>query len=182
VEKLTQAQLRQVVADAEPLLRRIWARRTSDQDIIVLGDLRRPGCRRFARDWWDEAFIDAVAGEQALPFLPYIQTPKLIRRMLARRGPQREAALELRGFAARGLVPLWVVASDGHWAIGWAPPRSNAALMRPAPEPAPKNDETPPTRPGHRQHPPLVSAPRCSAPRLCRLPPTATCPGNFAAC
>jgi hypothetical protein len=159
LERLTHAQLRQVVADAEPLLRRIWARRTSDQDIVVLGDLRRPGCRRFARDWWDGAFIDAVAGGRALPFLPYIQTPKLIQRMLARRGPQREAALELRGFASRGLVPVWVVASDGHWAMGWAPPGSNAALMRPDPELVPKNDETPPTRPAGTPSTPPAAEP-----------------------
>ena len=147
MEELTRAQLRQVAADAEPLLRRIWARRTSDQDVIVLGDLRRPGCRRFARDWWDAAFIDAVAGAKALPFLPYIQTPKLIQRMLARRGPQREAAKQLRGFAALGLVPLWVVTATGHWATGWAPPGSNAAVVRPDPEPVPENNEAPPTRP-----------------------------------
>jgi hypothetical protein len=133
----THSQLCEIVERSEPLLRDIWARRLDDGDIIVLADLRREGCRRFARQWWPASSVrDALAG--SCPFLPYLQPAQLVN-ALKREGSraQGEAAKELAAHAAAGVVPLWVVTRTGHWATGWAPPGSKVVVIRCEPGPAP---------------------------------------------
>jgi hypothetical protein len=138
----THAQLRQIVEDAEPLLRQLWARHKSDDDILVLADMRRSECRQFARSWWPDGRVRAA--QKSGTFLPYLQPVELIEVILAGSSEaQRQAARELRGFARAGFVPLWVVARTGHWATCWAPPGSGMAVVRsePGPKPEPKPED-----------------------------------------
>ena len=133
----TQAELMRVVEQSEGRLQDVWGRRHSDSDIIVLGDVRRPECRQWLAGWWPADEI-AAAERSPVPFLPYLQPQQ---KMLAEGGrAQQQAARELRGFAAAGLVPLWVVRRGGHWATCWSPPGSRMAVIRIPPGPQPEDN------------------------------------------
>jgi hypothetical protein len=147
--EFTHAELCRIVEDCEPLLRDLWARRKSDDDLIILGDLRRPENLECVRGWWDEEVIkDRLAGRGPgsprpfLPFLPFLQPRRLLDVLLSSNSwVKRAAAQELRAFAATpGIVPLWLVRKDGHWATCWSPPGSNAVVARHQPESAPKDN------------------------------------------
>jgi len=143
---LSHAELREVVAMAEPLLREIWARRTNDRDWIVLADLGRPECLDWLKGQWGKqrvnTFIRTATMERRLAFVAYLQPARVIDELLSGScgWAQREAGKELRGFANGWplMVPLWVVTREGHWATCWAPPGSNALVVRYTPEPTPE--------------------------------------------
>jgi hypothetical protein len=122
------------------LLRQLWERRKHDEDVMVLADMRRSECHRFARLWWSEGEIRA-AQEGARPYLPYLQPAKLIELLVASDSwAQRGGGKELQDFVRAGLVPLWVVTRTGHWATCWAPPGSGAVVLRHEPEPKSENN------------------------------------------
>jgi hypothetical protein len=118
----TQDQLQQIVTESDPLLRQLWENRRADSDIIVLADMRIDEYRRHAESWWGADFVSRFVCESeqkpGYPFLPYLQPSSLVDALLATkpRSAQHEAGKELRGFARLGLVPLWVVDQEGHWA------------------------------------------------------------------
>jgi hypothetical protein len=133
--------LRQVVEEAEPLLQQIWKKRHKDTDIIVLADVEREDVQQSIRGWWAEKEIAKLKQERSgrLLFLPFLQPALFIDFLIKNGGAQREAAKELRSFAALGCVPLWVVRQGGHRATPWSPPGSNVTHIRLDPMPHKQN-------------------------------------------
>ena len=144
----TLAVLNRTVEWCEPLLRRIWERHRHDDDIIVLADPSRDDIREQVAKWWDlndKASLAKLEEDAkrngALPFLPYLQPSKFLDALSQGGWAQREAAKELRAFAGMrtlGVVPLFVVSKEGHWATQWAVPGSGLVCVRLRPKPRPE--------------------------------------------
>jgi hypothetical protein len=147
--KMPEERLTAVVKRSENRLRQIWEHRLRDNDIIVLADVRRPDLARFIRQWWPKEdiarYTAACLAKGLSPFLPYLQPDEFIEVLSSSDSAARRAAAdELRGFArlhgALGIVPLFVVRRDGHWATMWAPPGVKTGVIYGDPEPDPQDN------------------------------------------
>jgi hypothetical protein len=136
------------VKSCEHHLREVWAHHKHDNDLIVLGDLRRPELleecvEQHGRDRVDQRLRECEsAGER--PSMAFLQDAEFVDRM-----PQsgdwahRETAKELKGFLAwgrLGIVPLLVVYPGGLWATMWARPDSKTIVGRYKPEAGPESN------------------------------------------
>lgn len=131
-----------LVETSEPLLRAAWDCRRADDDVLILGDLRRPEVADSAIQVWGEKVVAQAQARRdgSRPMLAYVQ-PASFATIMSRSDhfPHRGAGKELLAFAAMpGLVPLLVIVPDGLWATSWASPSSNAVVLRyePPPDPA----------------------------------------------
>lgn len=142
----THAQLRSLVEQCEPQLADCWGRRRDDSDVMVLGDIRRPDCRKMAveqygREQVEQALVDA-GRIGSRPMVPMLQPASFIEILRGTGGfAHREAAKELAAFTRlgpMGIVPLLVIPSGGLWATQWARPDSKTVVVRYQPDTPPE--------------------------------------------
>jgi hypothetical protein len=128
--------LRRVVVECQPLLAELWQGHMDDDDVLVLGDIRRPEVGEMAARMGE---IRQVAASDRPSWFAYLQPAGFIE-VLGADGDfaHREAAKELRGFARAGrAVPLLVTYPGGLWATCWSP-EDNVLIHRFEPETPPE--------------------------------------------
>jgi hypothetical protein len=135
-------ELQQIVIEQQPALVARWARRRRDDDILVLGDPRRPEVREMAVHQLGAAEVGRVIRESERagrrPIVVVLQPARFID-LLARSADfaHRETAKELRGFARGGFaLPLLVLTPGGIWATCWSPDDGTVILRY---DPSPDN-------------------------------------------
>jgi hypothetical protein len=143
----THDELNRLLEKCEEPLAHAWREHEDDDDILCLGDLNREDSAAAARRFWKRHDYQSppgiyITGKPGGLLAAYLQPASLIDAMEQNRSFQvKQAAKELRSFnglrEVTGLVPLLVILDDGIWATQWAPPGSNATVIRydPGPEP-----------------------------------------------
>jgi hypothetical protein len=144
------AELRQLVDANEPMLRDVWSLHKRDDDIMVLGDVRRSEVAEMCKEQWEKGAVDKALDHAnrtgSRPMLACLQPPRFVD-ILAGDGDwaHRETAKELRMFASQrkggfGVVPLLVAYPGGLWATMWSEPGSNTAVVRYEPAAVPESN------------------------------------------
>jgi hypothetical protein len=141
--ELAEHRMNHVVEACKPLLAGAWERHTSETDIIILSDMGRDDITQAATDFW-RLFGSGVPtlSVDGRDWCAMLQREAFLDPLAQGGFAQREAAKELRGFAAArrsglNVVPLFVVQEGGHWATMWGPPESNVVPIRHEPQPEP---------------------------------------------
>jgi hypothetical protein len=121
----------------EPHLRRTWSERRSDEDILVLGDLRSQEFARITREQLgpemvDEflAFAERTGGSS---WLARGHSPDFVGNLRKSGGFESRSLagnLECVLRARNGLVPLLVLSVNRAFATAWAPPGCNVVVER----------------------------------------------------